>query len=130
VDPLLVEQLCLYDWPLNVRELTTAVRRLLVLCGHEGHLKLDHLPARLRQRARATDEAKLVLEPAQDRSPGPSEVDRDDFDYARLVNALRRHDGNMSRAAADAGISRQRAYRLIQARPDHDPSTEDGQEKT
>jgi transcriptional regulator of acetoin/glycerol metabolism len=54
-------------------------------------------------------------------------VDRDEFDYARLVNALRRHAGNMSRAAADAGISRQRAYRLIQAR--QDLCAEDDQEK-
>jgi DNA-binding NtrC family response regulator len=71
VDPLLIEQLCLYDWPLNVRELATLVRRLLVLRGHEGLLKLDHLPARLRQNLRATDDARLVLEPAHDQPAAP-----------------------------------------------------------
>jgi len=130
VDPLLVEQLCLYDWPLNVRELITLVRRLLVLHGHD-RLKLEHLPARLRTRTRATGLGPAVLEPAPTETPA-AEVDRDEFDYARLVNALRRHAGNVSRAAADTGLSRQRAYRLIQAKQDVDldemrePGREDG----
>jgi transcriptional regulator with PAS, ATPase and Fis domain len=109
VDPLLVEQLCLHDWPLNVRELATLVRRLLVVSGHEPCLKPGHLPARMRRPQQG----------AEPSPPGPdADVDRDEFDYACLVNALRRHGGNMSRAAADVGISRQRAYRLIQARQD------------
>jgi transcriptional regulator with PAS, ATPase and Fis domain len=119
VDPLLVEQLCLYDWPLNVRELATLVRRLLVLSGHEKCLKLDHLQNRLRKTFRTPSGNLIPSEPAHADSPQPepgSDVERDDFDYARLVNALRRYAGNMSRAAADAGMSRQRAYRLIQAR--------------
>jgi transcriptional regulator of acetoin/glycerol metabolism len=123
VDPLLVEQLCLHDWPLNVRELGTLVRRLLVLRGHEECLKLEHLPSRLRQTLRGQGSSAVVPQPPHEDPPGPAsgaEVDRDDFDYARLVNALRRHAGNMSRAAADTGMSRQRAYRLIQARQDLD----------
>jgi DNA-binding NtrC family response regulator len=31
LDPLLVERLCLYDWPFNVRELTQFVRRVVAL---------------------------------------------------------------------------------------------------
>jgi transcriptional regulator with PAS, ATPase and Fis domain len=120
VDPLLMEQLCLYDWPLNVRELATLVRRLLVLHGQCERLKLDHLPARLRQNLRATDLGPAVREPSPADATPASDVDRDEFDYARLVNALRRHAGNMSRAAADTGMSRQRAYRLIQAKQDVD----------
>jgi transcriptional regulator with PAS, ATPase and Fis domain len=118
VDPLLVEQLCLYDWPLNVRELITLVRRLLVLHGHHGHLRLEHLPARVRQHRGAGDLGPEARESVPAGAPSASDVDRDELDYARLLNALRRHDGNMSRAAADTGMSRQRAYRLIQARQD------------
>jgi hypothetical protein len=36
----------------------------------------------------------------------------------RLLTALRRHHGNVARASSDAKISRQRAYRLMGARPD------------
>ena len=36
----------------------------------------------------------------------------------QLLAALRLHRGHLTRAAADVGISRQRAYRLIKERPD------------
>lgn len=124
IEPILVERLCLYDWPLNVRELVTLVKRLLVIYGHEPMLGLRHLPARLR------GEESAALGPASARAMrsggperGPPAVDgaeRDDLDFRRLVDALRAHAGNVSRAAAAVGISRQRAYRLMQARPDLD----------
>jgi transcriptional regulator with PAS, ATPase and Fis domain len=109
LDPLLIERLCLYDWPFNVRELVTLVRRLLVLHGHEKSFKLDVLPNRLRRAQQgATSGAPL------------DQGERDELEYAKLLEALRSHAGNVSRAAAAAGLSRQRAYRLMQARPDLD----------
>lgn len=125
IEPLLVERLCLYDWPLNVRELVTLVKRLLVIHGNEPMLAVRHLPPRLRgeestapgqgtpgraQRSLSTDRATHAVDAAE----------RNDRDFTRLVDALRTHAGNVSRAATDVGISRQRAYRLIQARPDLD----------
>ena len=47
VEAELIEQLCVYDWPFNVRELELVVRRLLVLAGHEPVLRRHHLPARV-----------------------------------------------------------------------------------
>ena len=44
--------------------------------------------------------------------------DRDDEDFARLLVSLRSQGGNVSRAAGAIGISRQRAYRLMQAHPE------------
>jgi transcriptional regulator of acetoin/glycerol metabolism len=108
VEPLLVERLCLYDWPFNVRELVTLVRRLLVLHGQEPNLGLRHLPARFQQQVEAAS-----YEPI-------SKPERDDEDLMRFLAALRAHNGNVSRAAAAAGISRQRSYRLMQARSDGD----------
>jgi transcriptional regulator with PAS, ATPase and Fis domain len=121
VDPRLVERLCLYDWPLNVRELVTLVRRLLVVHGHEAKLKTEHLPARmLRDRTSGSpptlDVGHLATPPSEPRN----QAERDELDFARLIQALRSHAGNVSRAAAALGLSRQRAYRLIQARPDVD----------
>ena len=116
VDPKLVEKLCLYDWPLNVRELVTLVRRLLVIHGHEPILKTAHLPARmLRDRSSATGNF-LAAQPFEPRD----QAERDQVDFIRLVEALRGHAGNVSKAAAATGLSRQRAYRLIRARPDVD----------
>ena len=121
VDPRLVERLCLYDWPLNVRELVTLVRRLLVVHSHEAKLKTEHLPDRmLRDRSSSDpptlDSGHLTTQPSEPRN----QAERDELDFARLIQALRSHAGNVSRAAAALGLSRQRAYRLIQARPDVD----------
>jgi DNA-binding NtrC family response regulator len=100
VEPRLIESLCLYGWPFNVRELDLLVRRLLVLHGTEPMLKRSSLPARMVE----TD--------------APPVEDRDERDLALLSAALRRHRGNVARAAQEANISRQRAYRLMGGRKD------------
>jgi transcriptional regulator of acetoin/glycerol metabolism len=43
-------------------------------------------------------------------------ADRNEHDLLTLEKALAETDGNVSRAAAQAGISRQRAYRLLSSR--------------
>jgi transcriptional regulator with PAS, ATPase and Fis domain len=107
VEAALVERLCLHDWPFNVRELDLLIRRLLVLHGHEPLLKLDHLPERVRDPVEA--EAK---------SHRPGALSKDELDLSQLIAQLRRHKGNLARAAAEIGISRQRAYRLMENRGD------------
>ena len=134
VEPRLVEALCLYDWPFNVRELVTLVRRMVVLHGQEPQLGRRHLPARFRvddaggepvrsgQRAAGTPPPSAAPVPSSSpalSAEGSGRVgDRDDEDFARLLVALRSHGGNVSRAAVAIGISRQRAYRLMQAHPE------------
>jgi len=126
VDPLLVERLCLYDWPLNVRELVTLVRRLLVMHGNEPSLKVRHLPPRIASAQAGPSESVGGAEGA-DLRPAPAarldpreQAERDAADFARLMEELRREAGNVSRAAAAMGLSRQRAYRLLRARPEVD----------
>jgi transcriptional regulator of acetoin/glycerol metabolism len=111
VEPALVERLCLYDWPFNVRELVTLVKRMLVLHGHEATLRLADLPPRFL----ADKSGESGATPS-----GRGARRDDDAELARLLAALRHSDGNVSRAAAAIGVSRQRAYRLMQARPDID----------
>jgi DNA-binding NtrC family response regulator len=97
---------CLYDWPFNVRELRQLSRRLAVLHGDEPWLHARHLPDHMRvigEQAGATESRREAV----------SELDR-------LLCALRKHTGNVSRAARDAGISRMRAYRLMNANPELD----------
>lgn len=107
VETLLIERLCLHDWPFNVRELDLLIRRLLVLHGHEPVLKLDYLPERVRDPVEA--EAK---------SHRPGALSKDEFELSQLIAQLKRHKGNLARAAAEIGISRQRAYRLMENRGD------------
>ena len=114
VEARLVERLCLYDWPFNVRELALLVKRLLVLHGAEGQLKAKHLPTRLRGEAAPTPSASAASSP-----PNP-DAELESPDLASLVDALRGSNGNVAQAALALGISRQRAYRMMQGRPEVD----------
>jgi transcriptional regulator with PAS, ATPase and Fis domain len=125
IEPKLVEALCLYDWPLNVRELVLLVRRMLGLYAHEGMLKKIHLPERLLRRA-----------PSGSSPDSPAEEKRtwrrvdDEAEFESLVSALRDHGGNVAKAAAALGVNRQRAYRLLSAHPDFSRSTKQDEKGT
>jgi DNA-binding NtrC family response regulator len=100
LSPRLVERLCLYDWPLNVRELELVARQLLALHPDLAELRRRHLPERIAGIAAAEAEPDHPAEPAAD--------------LEQLIDALRRHGGNLARAAAELGITRQRAYRWVE----------------
>lgn len=96
-----VERLCLYDWPFNVRELLLQGRRLATLFGSEATLLSTHLPERIGEQVLAGQAAPTPLAP-------------ESVDLPALIVALRAAGGNVARAAAMMGISRQRAYRLME----------------
>lgn len=114
VHPSLIEALCLYDWPYNVRELEFLARRLGVLRGESGTLLLDDLPPRFTNGNASPSDPDVVHDIVDDRTR------RDERDLAKLIRALRDERGNVARAATAAGISRQRAYRLMDASGDVD----------
>jgi transcriptional regulator with AAA-type ATPase domain len=109
VDPKLIESLLLYDWPLNVRELVLLVRRMLAMHRTEPSLKRSMLPERMT----GTSSTRAPSAP-----PGGSPTTDDAAAFDRFLLALRASGGNVSRAAAALGISRARAYRLLEARPE------------
>ena len=104
VDSALVERLCLYDWPFNVRELDLMTRQLIALHGDEKKLVRAMLPSRLLEPGKpATTPVATPVSPA--------------LDLETLLAVLRSHGGNVTRAAAALGISRQKAYRLMEGAP-------------
>jgi len=116
VDRKLIEQLMIYDWPMNVRELTHLAGRLLALHASEPVLRRSFLPPRMQpivssNAAPQSQDGKPIRAPTQD-----------DESFDQLVGALRANAGNVARAAAALGISRSRAYRLLDARPDFEVS--------
>jgi transcriptional regulator of acetoin/glycerol metabolism len=122
IDPKLLEQLLIYDWPLNIRELVLVVRRLLAVHGDEPMLKRSHLPERIRM-ARREESALQRVKP-------PRSATDDDAAFDALVCALRDHGGNVTRAAAAIGVTRSRAYRLLESRPEFDPAAFRGRHRT
>jgi transcriptional regulator of acetoin/glycerol metabolism len=88
--------------------LVLLVKRLLVLHGADPVLKLGHLPERM---LAENDEADA------DRAAKPA---AELPELSELVIALRASGGNVAQAAAALGISRQRAYRMMQGSADID----------
>ena len=113
LDAKLAESLCIYDWPLNVRELAILTRRLLDLHGQATTLKRSHLPDRMQSISQSP--SKVMGEETVTR---PKQSTKDDEQFEALVAALRDHEGNVAKAAAALGLNRHRAYRLLTARPE------------
>ena len=127
-----VEQLCIYDWPQNVREVVQLAARTLALHGHvlrsisaqQGapSLSLQHLPARIATFSRDGEPAPQA---ARNREGGPASDPADlaprDLLAKQLAEALRLCEGNVSVAAKSLGISRPMAYRLMKRLPELDP---------
>jgi transcriptional regulator of acetoin/glycerol metabolism len=103
-----VERLCAHDWPFNVRELVLLVRRLLVLHSGESTLRAAHLPDRMGEPAAAPSP------PAEPRAAPAEAAPGEPVELPALVAALRASGGNVARASALLGITRQRAYRLME----------------
>jgi len=105
VDVGLIEQLCLYDWPFNVRELDLLARQLLALHGDEPVLRRSHLPDRFRRNSAAPPNT----------SPSPDKQSPEGPDQDLILAVLRANKGNVVRSAAALRISRQKLYRLMDA---------------
>jgi two-component system, NtrC family, response regulator GlrR len=97
----MVERLCLYDWPCNVREMVLLLLRLISLHGEEERLRSAHLPPRMLP----ADLDNRTTSPVLPQSSG--------LDVPLVLDAVREAGGNMTRAADRLGISRERAYRLL-----------------
>ena len=95
------------------------VRRLLVVHSNEAKLKTEHLPSRmLRDRSSMSGDHSLsALPPRYAASESRNQAEHDQLDFARLIEHAQSRR-NVSRTASAFGLSRQRAYRLVQARPD------------
>jgi transcriptional regulator of acetoin/glycerol metabolism len=106
LDTDLVERVCVYDWPFNVRELALLAKRLTVVHGAGATLKAADLPKRMRESPDVAPAAAGAA-PAAEPAPEPPQL-------PALIAALRTAGGNVSRAAALLGITRQRAYRLME----------------
>jgi transcriptional regulator with PAS, ATPase and Fis domain len=109
----LFEHLLLMRWPGNVRELELCCRKLLALHGHEPVLRWKFLPEQ--ERALTRIESNL-LAPPRDTAIAAAHADRLRHDRRMLACELGRNGGNLAGAARAAGLSRQRAYRILNQR--------------
>jgi transcriptional regulator with PAS, ATPase and Fis domain len=106
------ERLCIHDWPFNVREVVLLSRRILALHGSGTTLRAHHLPDRLGQQIEARTNVSSEAGSAEAVSGVTSA--EEPVQLPALLAALRAAGGNVARAAAILGISRGRAYRLME----------------
>jgi DNA-binding NtrC family response regulator len=102
IEPEALQALQTHDWPGNVRQLMNAIERGKIMS--EGHtIRLRDLPREVTQRGR--------------RAPAPAAAaDPDDLasiERSKVVEILRREQGNKTRAARALGIDRRKVYRLV-----------------
>jgi DNA-binding NtrC family response regulator len=128
----LIEALCLHRWPLNVREVAQAARRA-VLVESTRDLAGEHAPEILQQPSTEPPSLQGTSTPARAAAVSPvlpagapagerigqrrwAWLRRHWGDLQSLLDAMRRNGGNVSAAARETGISRQRAQRLLEAK--------------
>ena len=90
------------------------MRRLLTLHGDESTLGAHHLPERIGAQAAAPAPAEGAAPKAMSPAAAPAAGSEEPLELPALVVALRAAGGNVARAAAMLGITRQRAYRLME----------------
>ncbi|HEY5946793.1 MAG TPA: sigma 54-interacting transcriptional regulator, partial [Kofleriaceae bacterium] len=113
--PALLDQLMRHDWPGNVRELRNVVERALSLG--------DAALADLGEGSTSQLPSAPSVEDAAKRQSNPDVLDMpfkeakaqlvEAFERDYLSALLARHHGNISRAAAEAGIDRNYIHRLV-----------------
>jgi DNA-binding NtrC family response regulator len=106
-EPRALERLLLHEWPGNVRELALVTRNVLALHSAEPVLRRGMLP----DSVSSTHDS--VAPPRVDATSAAS---RNEHDLGTLTRELAANGGNIAGAATAAGISRQRAYRLMAGR--------------
>ncbi len=97
-----------HDWPGNVRELENVVERAVFLT-ETPTISKDSLPAHIR--SRAVEKVPDVDTSASFKDAKGRWVDM--FEKKYLIDLLRRHKGNITLAAQEAGINRKTIHRLI-----------------
>lgn len=119
-----------YSWPGNVRELRNMVERTLIMQGEGSLVTFDSLPPHIANAmnlramervadlpsAAGTDEEALGLTSVSGALIGEmmSEVADSPLDEKQLIaSAIEKHNGNMSLAAEELGISRNTLYRRL-----------------
>jgi DNA-binding NtrC family response regulator len=119
--PALIDQLMKHDWPGNVRELRNVVERALSLGTIDSGALVDIGDSHRPGSQPGITEPSDPLQPRRSSDPGMLDMPFKEA-KAQLVEAFERdylsallakHHGNISRAAAEAGIDRNYIHRLV-----------------
>lgn len=103
--PHLMELLCHYFWPGNIRELDNLMKVSCLLASDEPQLRLEHVPGHI---------SKSLTAHIAEEQPSPG-VDLKTTVEDTLLQAYQANQGNISRTSKMLGISRNTLYRKLKA---------------
>jgi DNA-binding NtrC family response regulator len=122
ITPQTLDLLMVCDWPGNVRQLTNEIQRIIARAEDGTVITPDHLSPELRRTSASVQAAapSYVLSPAtglaaaaatQAISQGLTLADAmAELERRMIAEALRKHNGNISRAARELGLTRRGLY--------------------
>jgi two-component system NtrC family response regulator len=112
--PEAMAQMESYHWPGNVRELRNLIERMAILCDSD-RIEPRHLPPEIRRTPLAASVMALPRSWEEFRRFKRQIRDSAAADLERrfLLEALQRHDGNVSKAAEDVGMQRTNFHALM-----------------
>jgi DNA-binding NtrC family response regulator len=97
-DEMLLTQLSRYRWPGNIRELQHAIERAVILCSRQELTIQD-----------------FQLQPTYFNDVGdPKSLNLSEVEREVITQALRKSNGNLTKAAEELGIGRTTLYRKIE----------------
>jgi len=111
IDSAALERITRFEWPGNVRELSNEMERAVALSRNDETVGVEQLSPKLRgpasEAAPAPGAARSPsVEPAAEAATQPLRQARAAFETRFIIEALRRHSGNVSQTARTLGISR------------------------
>jgi DNA-binding NtrC family response regulator len=104
-----IETLLAHDWPGNVRELQNRLQRATLVC-QDGVIRAADLALGDGERRRREPAAVPTVAAAREKRASPLDAPED---RERIVAALARAKGVVSKAAVELGLSRQALYRRM-----------------
>jgi len=109
--PEAINFLTQYEWPGNVRELSNVIERQVILCN-ENRLGLAHLNQSMSVSSAFSSVPQSVVELNEVKKKLRDQAVAD-IEKAFLLEALRRNDYNVSKAAAQTGMQRSNFQALL-----------------
>lgn len=106
ITPDAVSLLSAYSWPGNVRELRNTIEKMVVLCRND-RLTARDIPPNIKEAARLSgvgDAAVVAVSGGESLAEAEKNM---------IYAALKKHDGNRSKAAGALGISRRTLHRKL-----------------
>jgi len=92
-----IKKMSVYKWPGNIRELQHTIERAIIMCEND-----------------AIEPEDLGLSPVSSSDPSFESFNLDKLEKWAVENAIEKHNGNISHAAAELGLSRGAMYRRLE----------------